>query len=88
MKGLGLLTGKKAPKELVRDAVECLKVIARDPELTTQKDSKQQKVNISMLMMIMIKNISIHMTIIISSYYKLLNNTPYDYMVAFLSERW
>ncbi|KAG2377617.1 hypothetical protein C9374_009133 [Naegleria lovaniensis] len=43
MKGLGLLTGKKAPKELVRDAVECLKVIARDPELTTTKDSKQQK---------------------------------------------
>jgi len=45
MKGLGLFTGKKAPKELVKDAVECLKVISKGPELTTQKDSKQQKVN-------------------------------------------
>ncbi|EFC44989.1 calcium binding protein 39-like protein [Naegleria gruberi] len=43
MKGLGLLTGKKPPKELVRDAVECLKVIAKDPEQTPVKDSKQQK---------------------------------------------
>ncbi|KAL9648160.1 hypothetical protein ABK040_012693 [Willaertia magna] len=38
---LGLF--KKTGKEFVKDAVDSLKVIAKEPEITTQKDPKQQK---------------------------------------------